>query len=79
MADALAPCPFCGRVTIEVWESDVGGTYATAMCRDCHACGPEGRSVQEATTAWNTRARAEDRREADTASREKDREVTDAE
>jgi Lar family restriction alleviation protein len=55
MPAPLAPCPFCGSVVIEVWESTIGGTYATAVCRDCHACGPEGRSVEEATTAWNRR------------------------
>lgn len=55
MAEPLAACPFCRSVVIEVWESDVGGTYATAMCRDCYACGPEGRSVEEARELWNTR------------------------
>jgi Restriction alleviation protein Lar len=61
MPEPLAPCPFCASVAIEVWESTLGGAYATAVCRDCHACGPEGRSLEEAQALWNARPRADGR------------------
>lgn len=55
MPEPLAACPFCGSGVIEVWASDVGGTYATAVCRTCQACGPEGQDSAQAQTLWNTR------------------------
>jgi restriction alleviation protein, Lar family len=59
MAELLVPCPFCGGATIDLFEGSVGGDYAAALCRNCHAMGPEASSRAEAETLWNTRAMTE--------------------
>lgn len=50
-ADALKPCPFCGgRAEIQ------GGFHATyVMCLACEVMGPNLKSREELTAAWNTR------------------------
>ena len=55
MAEALRPCPFCGSEVIDMFEGTVGGDYAAAMCRQCHATGPEGSNREEAEELWNAR------------------------
>ena len=55
VAEPLQPCPFCGSTTIDMFEGTVGGDYAAAMCRSCHATGPEGGSREEAEQLWNGR------------------------
>jgi Lar family restriction alleviation protein len=55
MAEPLAPCPYCGGHVIDLFEGSVGGGYAAAMCRTCHATGPEGATRAEAEQLWNMR------------------------
>jgi len=53
--EPLRPCPFCGSESIDMFEGMVGGVYAAAMCRTCHASGPEGSTREEAERLWNAR------------------------
>jgi len=55
MAELLAPCPFCGSSKIDLFEGTIGGSFAAAMCRTCHAMGPEGVTRDEAEQLWNER------------------------
>jgi Lar family restriction alleviation protein len=51
---ALVRCPFCGgkRITIEraLDKARFG------ICEKCYACGPEGKTNDQAIEAWNSRA-----------------------
>jgi Lar family restriction alleviation protein len=55
MPESLLPCPFCGGRRIDMFEGQIGGTYAAAMCRTCHASGPEAVTRDEAHDLWNIR------------------------
>lgn len=55
----LKPCPFCGRkeyLQVSKYESD-GVWWHYVECTECMANGPVGRKTQDATDAWNERAK----------------------
>lgn len=52
----LKPCPFCGCTDIMVWRISHIGPYS-ARCPNCITYGPQRRSEEEATAAWNRRAK----------------------
>ena len=55
MAEELKPCPFCGGEAV-IGENTVFDGMFYACCVDCSASvGDEFNSIEEATTAWNTR------------------------
>lgn len=59
-AGILLPCPFCGsqaKIKVpqgaSVFPSDI---YYNAICTECFALGPGGKSARYARHIWNTRA-----------------------
>lgn len=46
----IKPCPFCGS---EKLYTDEGLFKKYVFCRNCHAYGPSGDTVEEALRLWN--------------------------
>lgn len=65
MTDQLKACPFCGGQATIIEAEDVDGRFAAVGCAKC-GCGSRQHyflgddARQQVTSAWNTRAQAED-------------------
>ncbi len=53
MSADLLPCPFCGSANV---GEPIRRRPLQVACIDCGGEGPEAHTVDEARTAWNTRA-----------------------
>lgn len=49
----LNSCPFCGNADLECGHDPDASLYRVEC--NCGACGPDGKTEQEAIDAWNRR------------------------